>query len=218
MMELVEEWTPEMFEYGCLPGCYTVYSGRYGPKFQRRSYCLHHQGHDGLYLPDYTVQHPWKPEISSENASCYSLQKLVILLTLQNVPKSDYNNYMFESIFLFRLLSYVTRNFVAYIGHLIGLLLGESNVGWYFACGYDKGEKACILNFYRETSWKCPLVRPRRGWDDNIKLRFVVRIVGGGGLLEVAQDLVQWRTSILAVLNHEILLPRSPGNHQLPDP
>ena len=48
---------------------------------------------------------------------------------------------------------------------------------------------------------KRPLGRPRRRWDDNIKMDF--REVGCGGMdwIELAQDRDGWRTLVNAIIN-----------------
>jgi len=47
---------------------------------------------------------------------------------------------------------------------------------------------------------KRPLGRPRRRWEDNIKLD--LRLVGGGGdWMELAQDRDRWRALVNTVMN-----------------
>jgi len=47
---------------------------------------------------------------------------------------------------------------------------------------------------------KRPLGRPRRGWEDNIKMD--LREVGGGGdWMELAQDRDRWRALLNTVMN-----------------
>jgi hypothetical protein len=36
--------------------------------------------------------------------------------------------------------------------------------------GEDRKKKECVLNFCGETSWETPFRRPRRRWEDNIKV------------------------------------------------
>jgi hypothetical protein len=55
-----------------------------------------------------------------------------------------------------------------------------------------------------------PLGRPRRRWDDNIKID--LQEVGGGGmgLMELAQDRDRWRALLTAVMN--LRVPLNAGN------
>jgi hypothetical protein len=48
---------------------------------------------------------------------------------------------------------------------------------------------------------KKPLGRPRRRWEDNIKID--LKEVGGGGMdwIELAQDRYRWRALVNAVMN-----------------
>ena len=49
---------------------------------------------------------------------------------------------------------------------------------------------------------KRPLVRPRRGWEDNIKMDVhEVGCAGGMDWIELAQDRDRWRTLVSAVMN-----------------
>jgi hypothetical protein len=55
-----------------------------------------------------------------------------------------------------------------------------------------------------------PLERPRRGWEDGIKMDF--RKIGWGGGVEwinLAQDRDGWRAVVNAVMNLRVLAPRS---------
>jgi hypothetical protein len=52
---------------------------------------------------------------------------------------------------------------------------------------------------------KKPLGRPRRRWEDNIKMH--VQSVGCGGMdwIEVAQDRYRWRKLVNALMNFRVL-------------
>ena len=52
---------------------------------------------------------------------------------------------------------------------------------------------------------KRPLGRPRRKWEDNIKMN--LQEVGCGGInwIELAQDRDRWRTFVIAVMNLRVL-------------
>jgi hypothetical protein len=52
---------------------------------------------------------------------------------------------------------------------------------------------------------KRPLARPRRGWEDNIKLDFRERGIDGANWIRLAQDRVQWRAFVNTVMN--LLVP-----------
>ena len=56
---------------------------------------------------------------------------------------------------------------------------------------------------------KRPLTRPRRKWDDNIKMD--IQEVGGGGMdwIELAQDKDRWRASVNAVMT--LRVPQNAG-------
>jgi hypothetical protein len=48
---------------------------------------------------------------------------------------------------------------------------------------------------------KRPLGRPRRRWDDNIKMDLLEVGCGGRDWIELAQDRDRWRTLVNAVMN-----------------
>jgi hypothetical protein len=56
---------------------------------------------------------------------------------------------------------------------------------------------------------KRPLARPRRRWEDGIKID--LREVGSGGVewIHLAQDRDRWRAVVNAVMNLRLLAPRS---------
>jgi hypothetical protein len=51
---------------------------------------------------------------------------------------------------------------------------------------------------------KRPLGRPRRRWEDNVKMDF--QEVGHGGMdwIDLAQDRDRWRAVVNAVMNHRV--------------
>ena len=59
----------------------------------------------------------------------------------------------------------------------------------------------------KEPEGERPLGRPRRRWEDNIKMN--LQEVGCGGMdwIELAQDRGRWRTLVNAVMNLQV-----PGN------
>jgi hypothetical protein len=56
---------------------------------------------------------------------------------------------------------------------------------------------------------KRPLGRPRRRWEDGIRMD--LREIGLGGVdwIRLAQDRDQWRSVVSAVMNLRVLAPRS---------
>jgi hypothetical protein len=55
---------------------------------------------------------------------------------------------------------------------------------------------------------KSPLGRPRRRWEDGIKMD--LRKIGWGGVewIQLAQDRDRWRAVVSAVMNLRVLAPR----------
>jgi hypothetical protein len=68
-------------------------------------------------------------------------------------------------------------------------------------------------NVYRvlmgKSEGKIPLEKPRRRWEDGIKIDF--REIGWGGVewIHLAQDRDRWRAVVNAVMNLRVLAPRS---------
>jgi hypothetical protein len=52
---------------------------------------------------------------------------------------------------------------------------------------------------------KRPLGRPRRRWEDNIKLDLGERGIDGANWIQLAQDRVQWRAFVNTVMNLRVL-------------
>jgi hypothetical protein len=57
---------------------------------------------------------------------------------------------------------------------------------------------------------KRPLGRPRRRWEDNIKMDFQEVGCEGMECIELAQDRVRWRALVNAVMNLQV--PQNVGN------
>jgi hypothetical protein len=75
----------------------------------------------------------------------------------------------------------------------------ENEVGW--TCGtHGEGE-----SFYRvlvgRPEGKRPLGRPRRRWEDNIKLDLWEIGIDGTNWIRLAQDRFQWRAFVNTVMN-----------------
>jgi hypothetical protein len=56
---------------------------------------------------------------------------------------------------------------------------------------------------------KEPPGRPRRRWEDGIKMDLRKIGLGGCGLFRLAQDRDRWRVAVSAVMNLRVLAPRS---------
>jgi hypothetical protein len=76
-------------------------------------------------------------------------------------------------------------------------------------CSAHGWEERRIKGFGGET-WARPLGRPRRRWEDNIKMD--IQEVGCGGLdwIELAQDMESWRALVTTVMN--LRVPLNSGN------
>jgi hypothetical protein len=68
-------------------------------------------------------------------------------------------------------------------------------------CSTNGGEEKCIWDTCGKARRKRPLGRPRRRWVDNIKLD--LREIGSDGmdLINLAQDIDQWRALVNTVMN-----------------
>jgi hypothetical protein len=56
---------------------------------------------------------------------------------------------------------------------------------------------------------KRPLGRPRRRWEDGIRMDLRETDLGGVDWIRLAQDRDRWRTVVSAVINLRVLAPRS---------
>ena len=54
-----------------------------------------------------------------------------------------------------------------------------------------------------KTEGKRPLGRPRRRWEDNIKM-YLQEVGGGGDWMELAQDRDRWRALVNTVMNFRV--------------
>jgi hypothetical protein len=52
---------------------------------------------------------------------------------------------------------------------------------------------------------KRPLGRPRRGWEDNIKMDLREIGINGANWIRLAQDRVQWQAFVNTVMNLQVL-------------
>jgi len=67
------------------------------------------------------------------------------------------------------------------------------------------GEKTGVYRFLvGKTEEKRPLGRPRRRWEDNIKMDLQEMGCGGMGWIELAQNRDRWRALVNAVMNFRV--------------
>jgi hypothetical protein len=61
----------------------------------------------------------------------------------------------------------------------------------------------------RKPEGKRPLGRPRRKWEDGIRMDLREIVLGDVDWIKLAQDRDRWRAVVSAVMNLRILAPRS---------
>ena len=85
--------------------------------------------------------------------------------------------------------------------HLVGFIMRRMRWAWHVArMGEGRGVHRVLVG---KPEGKRPLGRPRRRWEDNIKMD--IREVGGGGdWLELAQDRDRWRALVNTVMNFRV--------------
>jgi hypothetical protein len=73
---------------------------------------------------------------------------------------------------------------------------------------WERGE-TCTGGVLGKTEGKRPLERPRRRWEDGIKMN--LREIGWGCVewIHLAQDRDRWQAVVNAVMNLRVLAPRS---------
>jgi hypothetical protein len=64
------------------------------------------------------------------------------------------------------------------------------------ACGAYGGDRGLYRVLVGKPEGKRPLGRPRRRWEDNIKMDLQEVGVGGGDWMELAQDRDSWRALV----------------------
>jgi len=69
------------------------------------------------------------------------------------------------------------------------------------ACSAYGEEERLYRGLVGKSEGKRPLVRPRRGWEDNIKMDLQEVGCGGVDWIEMAQDRDRWRALVNAVMN-----------------
>ena len=68
-------------------------------------------------------------------------------------------------------------------------------------CSTYGGEQRCMQGFGGKPEGKRPLGRPRRRWEDNIKMDLQEVGCGGTDWIELAQNRDRWRALVNAVTN-----------------
>ena len=66
--------------------------------------------------------------------------------------------------------------------------------------GYGRGVYMFLIG---KPEVKRPLARPRRRWEDNIKID-LKEVRGGGDLMELVQNRDRWRTLVNTVMNFRV--------------
>jgi hypothetical protein len=106
----------------------------------------------------------------------------------------------------------MSRKYIA-IDHLFVNILLNSKVGRCIKCRIDEMGRACSTNGEKRNAYrillgkpegKRPLGRPRRRWEDNIRMDF--KEIGWSGMdwIDLAQDRDQWRAFVNTVLNFRV--------------
>ena len=72
------------------------------------------------------------------------------------------------------------------------------------ACSAYGGEERCIRVLVGKPEGKRSLGRPRRRWEDNIKMHLQEMGCGGMDWIELAQDRDRWRALVKAIKNFRL--------------
>jgi hypothetical protein len=75
-------------------------------------------------------------------------------------------------------------------------------VGW--TCGTHGEERGAYRVLVGRPEGKRPLGRPRRRWEDNIKMDLREIGIDGANWIRLAQDRVQWRAFVNTVMNPRV--------------
>jgi hypothetical protein len=68
-------------------------------------------------------------------------------------------------------------------------------------CGTHRGGERCLQGLVGRPEGKRPLGRPRRKWEDNIKMDRREIGIDGANWIQLAQDRVEWRAFVNKVMN-----------------
>ena len=77
------------------------------------------------------------------------------------------------------------------------------------ACGTYVGGQRSVQGFGGKSEGKRPLARPRRRWEDNVKMDLQDRVGGCEDWMEMAQDKDTWRSLVTTVMN--VRVPKMRG-------
>jgi hypothetical protein len=75
----------------------------------------------------------------------------------------------------------------------------EDEVG--VTCGTHGGGERCLQGYGREDRSQEPLGRPRRRWEDNIKMDLRKIGIDGANWIQLSQDWIQWRACVNTIMN-----------------
>jgi hypothetical protein len=78
----------------------------------------------------------------------------------------------------------------------------EDEVGG--TCGTHGGWVRCLQGFVGRPKSKRPVGRPRRMWEDNIKLDLREIGIDGANWIQMAQNRVRWRAFVNTVMNFRV--------------
>ena len=73
------------------------------------------------------------------------------------------------------------------------------------ACDTYGGRERCVQGFGGKPEGKRPLGRPRRKWEDNIKMDLQEVGRGCGYWMELAQDMDRWRALVSTVMDFRVV-------------
>jgi hypothetical protein len=68
-------------------------------------------------------------------------------------------------------------------------------------CGTYGGGERCLQGFGWEAQGKRPLGRPRRRWENNIKMDLREIGINGANWIQLSQGRVQWQACVNTVMN-----------------
>jgi hypothetical protein len=69
-----------------------------------------------------------------------------------------------------------------------------------------RGEEKCTVLWWGNLKEKGPLGRPRRRWEDNIKIDLQEVVCGGMDWIELSQDRDKWRPLVNALMSVRVPL------------
>jgi hypothetical protein len=72
-------------------------------------------------------------------------------------------------------------------------------------CGTHGGGEKCLQGLFMRFEGKRSLGRPRRRWEDNIKMNLREIGIDGANCIRLAQDGVRWQAFVNTVMNLRIL-------------